>query len=123
MGSLGFFDIERRGYKLIKLPEISDWSTSAILVGEGVIWAGLAGHPEGASYSGGLLRYEIETEAVQIYPINKVITDILHGNGVLYVAAERGQFYVLEDNSVVSHYSVEPSLKDGFEIRALSNEQ
>ena len=78
VGSLGFFDIERRGYKLIKLPEISDWSTSAILVGEGVVWAGLAGHPEGASYSGGLLRYEIETEAVQIYPINKVITDILH---------------------------------------------
>ena len=123
VGSLGYFDIEQRIYKLIKLPELADWSTSAILIEKGAIWIGLARHPEGASYSGGLLRYEIETKATQIYPIKEVVTDILHYNGALYVASERGQLYVLRDDSVVAQYSVEPALDGGFEIRSLSNEQ
>ena len=118
VGSLGYFDIERRSYQLIRLPEIADWSTTAILVENDRVWIGLTGHPEGADYSGGLLRYEMETGNVRIYPISEVITDILQHKGALYVATERAQLYMLENDTVVAHYSVEPALNDGFEIRS-----
>lgn len=120
VGSLGYFDIERRSYQLIRLPEIADWSTSAILIENDRVWIGLTGHPEGADYSGGLLRYEMETGDVRIYPISEVITDILQHKDALYVATERAQLYVLENDTVVAHYSVEPALNGGFEIRSKS---
>ena len=69
VGTLGYFDIVRRQYEFIRLPEIADWSTTAILVEEGAVWIGLADHPEGASHSGGLLRYDRISGETRIYPI------------------------------------------------------
>ena len=122
VGTLGFFDIVRRQYEFIRLPEIADWSTTAILVEEGAVWMGLADHPEGASHSGGLLRYDRASGETRIYPIKHVITDILRENGTLYVGAERGRLYVVKDDSIVSSYAVEPSFNGGYEIGSLSIE-
>ncbi len=122
VGTLGFFDIVRRQYEFIRLPEIADWSTTAILVEEGAVWMGLADHPEGASHSGGLLRYDRVSGEKRIYPIKHVITDILRENGTLYVGAERGRLYVVKDDSFVSSYAVEPSFNGGYEIGSLSIE-
>ncbi len=122
VGTLGFFDIVRRQYEFIRLPEIADWSTTAILVEEGAVWMGLADHPEGASHSGGLLRYDRVYGETRIYPIKHVITDILRENGTLYVGAERGRLYVVKDDSIVSSYAVEPSFNGGYEIGSLSIE-
>ncbi len=121
VGSLGYFDIDRRSYKTIRLPEIADWSTSFILVEESSIWIGLVGYGEGADHSGGLLCYDQITGETRIYPIEDVITHILGHNGVIYVGAKRGRLYALKKGSIVSRHSVEPSLEGGFEIRSLKH--
>ena len=123
VGSLGYFDISRRDYTLIRPPELSDWSTSAILVEGESIWVALTHYTEGASSSGGLLRYDKETGATRIHPITDVITDMLGHNGSIYVSTERGRTYVLKDDSIVSRFAVEPALDGGFEIRSFSNAQ
>ncbi len=119
VGSLGYFDIERRNYVFVSLPEITDWSTSAILVEEGAVWIGLTDHPEGAARSGGLLRYDRTSGETRIYPIEDVTTQLLGHNGLIYVGAEKGRVYVIKEDSIVSRYSVEPALEGGFEIRSL----
>ena len=120
VGSFGYFDIDQGNYKLIRLPDIADWSTSAILVEEGSVWIGLAQYTEGGDHGGGLLRYDRRTGETRIYPIENVITHILGHDGVIYVGAKRGRLYLLKKGSIVSRYSVEPALEGGFEIRSLS---
>ena len=119
VGSFGYFDIDERSYSLATIPEIADWSTSAIFVEEGLVWIGLTHYTEGADSSGGLLRYDQETGETRIYPIENVITHILGHNDVIYVGAKRGRLYALKNGSIVSRHSVEPSLEGGFEIRSL----
>ena len=119
VGSFGYFDIDERSYSLTTIPEIADWSTSAIFVDEGLVWIGLTHYTEGADSSGGLLRYDQETGETRIYPIENVITHILGHNDVIYVGAKRGRLYALKNGSIVSRHSVEPSLEGGFEIRSL----
>ena len=119
VGAFGFFDIDRRTYTLTTIPEIADWSTSAIYVEDSRVWIGLAHYPEGSSSSGGLLRYDRKTGETRIFPIEYVITDILGHNGLIYLAVENGQVYKLKNDSIVSRYSVEPALNGGFEIRRL----
>ena len=121
VGSFGYFDIDERSYSLATIPEIADWSTSAIFVDEGLVWIGLTHYTEGADSSGGLLRYDQETGETRIYPIENVITHILGHNDVIYVGAKRGRLYALKKGSIVSRHSVEPSLEGGFEIRSLKH--
>ena len=121
VGSFGYFDIDQRSYSLTTIPEIADWSTSAIFVEEGLVWIGLTHYTEGADSSGGLLRYDQETGETRIYPIENVITHILGHNDVIYVGAKRGRLYALKKGSIVSRHSVEPSLEGGFEIRSLKH--
>ena len=121
VGSFGYFDIDQRSYSLTTIPEIADWSTSAIFVDEGLVWIGLTHYTEGADSSGGLLRYDQETGETRIYPIENVITHILGHNDVIYVGAKRGRLYALKKGSIVSRHSVEPSLEGGFEIRSLKH--
>lgn len=122
VGAFGYFDLDRRTYTMTTIPEIADWSTSAIYVEQGLIWMGLAHHTEGASSSGGLLRYDRDTGETHTYPIEHVITDILGRNGLIYLGVERGRVFMLKDDSVFASYSVEPSLNGGHEIRSLSIE-
>ena len=123
VGSLSYFDIDRRSYKTIRLPEIADWSTSSILVEDRWVWMGLVGYGEGADHSGGLLRYDRSTGETRIYPIEDVITHILGHNSVVYVGAKKGRLYVLEKGSITSRYAVEPTLSAGLEIHSLPIEQ
>ena len=121
VGTLGYFDLVRRRYEFIRLPEMADWSTTAILVEEDAVWIGLADRLEGADRSGGLLRYDRRSGETRIYPIKYVIADIFRQDGTLYVGAARGRVYLLQDDSIVAGYSVEPALNGGYEVRSLSN--
>lgn len=123
VGSLGYFDIGRRSYELIRIPEIADWSASAILIEGESIWVALAHYTEGADSSGGLLRYDTNTGETRIHPISDVITDILSHNGTIYATTERGRTYVLKEDSIVSRHALEPALEGGFEIRSFSSTQ
>jgi hypothetical protein len=58
VGGLGYFDTRSKQFTIFSIPELADWSVSALYVEDDAVWAGLVNHPEGAGRSGGLIRYD-----------------------------------------------------------------
>lgn len=90
VGALGSFDVQARTFEMRYLPEVADWSVSALLVEPEAVWLGLARQPEGAQYSGGLLRWDRNTQAVQRWAETPVITGIARQGQRLYMATDEG---------------------------------
>ena len=114
VGGFGYFDPGQRKYVVFSLPEIAPWSASALLVEEKDIWLGLARHPEGATYSGGLLRYERDSGEAEEFDVGEVISQIKRRQGSLYLATANG-LYILRDNRL-TRYVFEPTLDGGTAI-------
>jgi hypothetical protein len=119
LGTLGYFDLKQRTYKLFSPQAIADWSTSAMLVEEDAVWAGMIRHREGAGYSGGLLRFEPSTGRTQVYHIDDVIYRIERWRDALYIGTNNG-VHVIRGGQISGHYIFEPALDDGFEIIAVN---
>jgi hypothetical protein len=118
VGALGYFDLEKRSYALFSPQAIADWSTSALLVEEDAIWAGMIRRPEGAVYSGGLLRFEPSTGKTEIYPIKDGIGRIVRWKDALYVGTSNG-VYIVRGGQALTRYVFEPALKAGLETVAV----
>ena len=114
VGGFGYFDPEERKYVVFSLPEIAPWSASALLVEEKDVWLGLARHPEGVTYSGGLLRYERDSGEAQEFDVSEVISQIKRWQGSLYLATANG-LYILQDDRF-TRYVFEPTLEGGTAI-------
>ena len=114
VGGFGYFDPEERKYIVFSPPEVARWSASALLVEEKDIWLGLVGHPEGATYSGGLLRYERDSGEAEELDVGEVISQIKRWQGSLYLATANG-LYILQDDRL-TRYVFEPTLDGGTAI-------
>ena len=114
VGGFGYFDPEERKYVVFSPAELADWSASALLVEEKDIWLGLVGRPEGATYSGGLLRYERDSGEAEEFDIGEIISQIKRWQGSLYLATANG-LYVLQDDRL-TRYVFEPTLDGGTAI-------
>ena len=114
VGGFGYFDPEERKYVVFSPPEIAPWSASALLVEEKDIWLGLVRHPEGATYSGGLLRYERDSGEAEEFDVGEVIFQMKRWQGSLYLATADG-LYILQDNRL-TRYVFEPTLDGGTAI-------
>ena len=101
VGGFGYFDPVYRKYVLFSPPEIRDWSVSALLVEDDVVWLGRYRRPEGAEKSGGLLRYEIESGSVRVLDVGEVIRQIEPWGGRIYLAPAGGLSVVDTDEEVV----------------------
>jgi hypothetical protein len=108
VGAIGYFDRSSRQYVFVNAPELADWSTSALLVENGVVWIGLTGHPEGEDDPGGLLRYDPGQRRFTKIPIPDVIHTITRWNGALYLGTWDG-LYVIRGDSI-RRFRVEPGL-------------
>jgi hypothetical protein len=108
VGALGTYHRKTRKFEFFYLPEIVNWSVSALrLVGPDV-WVALAGRPEGAFYGGGVLRIHRETKSVRRYPIQGYISGIALFGQDLFFATDHG-VYRLENLEKLWHITVEPS--------------
>ena len=114
MAALATLILRKEKYVVFSLREIAPWSASALLVEEKDIWLGLVGHPEGATYSGGLLRYERDSGEAEEFDVGEVISQIKRRQGSLYLATANG-LYILEDDRL-TRYVFEPTLDGGTAI-------
>jgi hypothetical protein len=100
VGALGSFDLDRRTWQLFRPRAILDWSASAILVENTVVWVGLVEHTEGRGAAGGLLRWDSRTHAQRTYAIPAAISAVRRVGPRLYVSTEDG-LYVLDGERLV----------------------
>jgi hypothetical protein len=97
LGAIGTFDIPACKYQMRYLPEIVGWSGSAILLHGDDLWIGLMRRPEGASYGGGLLRYNTKTGSARKYALPDVIYTIDRLGDTLYCGTSHGLYLVRDD--------------------------
>ena len=115
VGGVGYFDAEQQSFVVFSRPEIAPWSTSALLVENGVVWAGLIRRPEGGVYSGGLLRFEPVSGEAYKYEIPEVVLAIERWKDNLFLGTNNG-LYRLRDNDKWQRFVIEPALRGGWEI-------
>ena len=115
VGGLGYFDTGTSQYGFLQVPELDDWSVSAILVEEDAAWIGLAGHPEGEDYGGGLIRYDFKSGTSRKLLTEELVHHIVRWKDRVYVATENGA-YVVQENRLVKRYRVEPNIDNQFII-------
>lgn len=115
VGGFGFFDIPTSTYRFLPMKEMAEWSVSAILVEDRYAWIGLVGHPEGADYSGGLLRYDLQAGAVKKFPVEEVVLRIMRQGSKVYLATQSG-VSVIEQDRLVARFVVEPDGEGGYAL-------
>jgi hypothetical protein len=89
VGGLGYFDVASRKLELFTPPQILDWSASAILVEDDAVWVGLMYRGEWGNSSGGLLRWDRETQQTQRHEFPAIIHTITR-HGPLYLGTSAG---------------------------------
>lgn len=90
VGGIGFFDLAENRLKVSYYKEIADWSASALYVEQDSIWLGLAGHPEGSSYPGGLIRYDRRSGSFRNYDVPGIIYFIKKRADALWMGTTDG---------------------------------
>ncbi len=108
VGGIGYFDRTTSRYTFLRIPEIVGLSVSGLLLEDDFLWAALVGHPEGADYSGGLLRYDLKSGTTKKYPVTDVISRVIRWRDALYVTTSNG-IYTLKDDQL-RRYRVEPDI-------------
>lgn len=112
VGGLGYFDLSKKAFSFLRIPQVVDWSVSALLVKGQQLWAGLERRSEGAEVSGGLLRHDLRTSATRIFRVEDVITS-LHSSGDAIVMGTTNGIYLLR-NDRLTRYRVTPTLDGKF---------
>lgn len=112
VGGLGYFDTATSRYTLLPVPQMADWSTSAILVDGIDVWAALVGYPEGEAYGGGVIHYDLRRRTTQKFPADDVISRILRFRDRLYLTSKNGA-YQIRDAGLI-RYRVEPNIDNRF---------
>lgn len=112
VGGLGYFDIPQKKFTFLKIPEIVDWSVSALLVEDQALWAALESVGEGAAMPGGLLRHDLRTSTTRIYRVKDPIYVIRRSADALVLATTNG-IYVLKADHLTRHRP-EPNIEGKF---------
>jgi hypothetical protein len=109
VGAIGTFDIQSGRYHMRYLPEIAEWSGSALLLDGDALWIGLVHRGEGADMGGGLLLYNTKIGSVKRYAVPDVIHTIDHVGDALYCGTSHGLYVVR--NGKVTQLRFEPDAR------------
>jgi len=90
VGDLGYYDTSARKLNLFHLPELADWSVSAIEVEPGAVWMGLVNNGEWGGSSGGLLRYDRQSGSVRRFESHDVATRLVRIANAIVAATDFG---------------------------------
>jgi hypothetical protein len=113
VGGIGYFDKTLASYRLVPIPELVAWSTSALLLDDQTVWAGLVMHPEGPDVAGGLVRHDFKSGATRKFPVEEVVLSIVRWKDRVYAATVNGA-YRLDDSGAITRYRVEPNIDNRF---------
>jgi hypothetical protein len=89
VGGVGYFDPEKREYRVFSPPELAPWSATALYVDGDVVWVGLRNFGELVSLPQGLLRYDTVNGTARKYEIPEVIHVISKWNDAFHVGTDK----------------------------------
>ncbi len=114
VGDIGYFDETTQNWVFLHIPEMADWSTSALLVEADTIWVGLVRHGEGMSEPGGLLHYSLTAHKATRIPLPDVIDKIIRFRTRIYCGTSRG--FAIVEQTQVHRFEFEPQLDGSYAV-------
>ena len=90
VGGFGYLDWNDGKLHMFALPEIADWSVSAIAVGPDAVWMALVANGEYGVSSGGLLRYDRQSVTVRRFEFPDVAVQLIRSGGKTLAATDFG---------------------------------
>jgi hypothetical protein len=73
VGGFGYFDVEKKAYRMFSPKAVRDQSISAIFVEPDAVWLGLVHNGEWGSSGGGFVRFDRATEHVERYELQEIV--------------------------------------------------
>jgi hypothetical protein len=107
VGGFGYFDPSTRKYRLFSPPEIAEWSVTAIMVEPGAVWTGLAQRGEYGGPSGGVLRFDPQSETVSKFDLPDFAREFLRVKDDLLIATSGGIAILHGGNDEPARYFVD----------------
>jgi hypothetical protein len=97
VGDIGYFDATTQDWAFLHIPEMADWSASALLVEPTAILVGLMRQGDDGSVAGGLLRYDRVTHKASRIPFADVVDKIIRVGKHVYCGTSGG-FAIIEQD-------------------------
>lgn len=114
VGDIGYFDTVTQNWSFLHIPEMAQWSASALLVEPAAIWVGLIGIGDDGNAPGGLLRYDRATGKVTRIPLPDQIEKIVRVGQHLYCATSGGFAIIEQDHA--RRFEFSPQLDGSYTI-------
>jgi hypothetical protein len=118
IGDIGYFDETTQSWEFLHIPEMADWSTSALLVEPDTIWAGMVRNGQGIQEPGGLLRYNLTTHEAVRFDVPDVIGRIIHSGTRIYCGTSRG--FAIVDQDQVHTFEFVPQLDGTYVVKPVT---
>jgi hypothetical protein len=103
VGGFGYLDWNDGKLHLFTVPEIADWSVSAIAVASDAVWMALVANGEWGPSSGGLLRYDRQTVALRRFEFPDVAVQLIRSAGRILAATDFG-LAIIEGDRVKRYF-------------------
>jgi hypothetical protein len=103
VGGFGYFDQQDRKLHLFEPPEIADWSVSALDVTPDAVWMALVNNGEYGGSSGGLLRFDRQTDAARRLSLPDIAIRLAHIDGKILAATDFG-FAVVDGERITRFF-------------------
>jgi hypothetical protein len=116
VGGVGYLEATGR-YTFLPIPDIVNWSTSAILTEGAVVWLARVAGGEGAAIPGDLVRYAITSRRMVRYRIPDVIHSIVRLGDTTFLGTTHG-LYVIRNGGQRIRYRMEPDITGRFVVVA-----
>lgn len=113
VGGIGYFDTKTSRYVFVRIPMLTEWSVSALLIEDQTAWIGLVGYPEGAPYPAGLLHHNLRSGVTGKLATEDVVNRIVRWKDRVYVSTTKGG-YQIRDGVLTTRYLVEPNRDNRF---------
>jgi hypothetical protein len=114
IGDIGYFDEGASSWTFLHIPQMVDWSASALLVEADAIYAGRVRYSDSSPESGGLLRYDRTTQEATVTPLPDVIEKILPFQGRIYCGTTNG--FAILDQGAVHRFTILPRLDGSYAV-------
>jgi hypothetical protein len=114
VGDIGYYDLPTQKWEFLHVPEMADWSTSALLVEPDTIWVGRVSHGEDTNRPGGLLKYDRATHRASVIPLPDTIEKIVRVGKRLYCGTSAG--FAIVDLDRAKRYEFTPQIDGSYAI-------
>ena len=114
VGDVGYYDSSTQNWTFLHIPQLADWSASALLVENDLIWVGLVQNGEGIPTPGGLLRYDRAGKTATVLPVLGNIDRIVRAGKQIYCGTSGG--FAVVDPPDVKEFHFEPQLNGSYLI-------